>query len=351
MELTLYHLPQPEGPTPTKEWLDDVALSNEAEFETFGMSGFELDAEKLWHAALTARISRRRERIVAYENGIPVGCGRVTVDADQDPTDGQIYVYVRPAHRRRHIATRLYDELVELYPESVTHLTCEIITGPSSRNPISHGGGHVDGDHPNVRFLLSKGFSLALTERVQAGEVSRILAVADAQDRDRPLNPGYEVIVWDGPTPPELVSAVCEMLTALDSDVPSGDVESARGSWTEERLAGEEQSWVTGGFRQVSALARTANGVVVGYSDIVVNVDNPTLGQLAGTIVDREHRGQGIASYLKAAAIRHLHDISPETRTIITFNEWNNVPIIKANERLGYETRWHYGKFWKALRG
>jgi GNAT superfamily N-acetyltransferase len=84
------------------------------------------------------------------------------------------------------------------------------------------------------------------------------------------------------------------------------------------------------------AVLDEADGTVVGFSELVVPGDGSGDGQHYGTAVLPDHRGRGLARWMKAAAISHALERHPVLAGLRTDTADSNKPMLAVNDSLGY---------------
>jgi ribosomal protein S18 acetylase RimI-like enzyme len=84
------------------------------------------------------------------------------------------------------------------------------------------------------------------------------------------------------------------------------------------------------------AVLDASDGGVVGFSELVVPGDGSGDGQHYGTAVLPEHRGRGLARWMKAAAVRHALERHPALSGLCTDTAESNRPMLAVNDSLGY---------------
>ena len=161
------------------------------------------------------------------------------------------------------------------------------------------------------------------------------LAGLEARGRDRAR--GYAVLVLDGPTPAALLAERARLAGRIAGDVPDAGAGAREEHWDPARVRDLERHVAAMGRRLVVAVARDrANGRLVGFSEVTVSRTRPRTAYQWGTFVEPEHRGRGVATWMKAAAARALVAASPATSRIVTENDARNAPVIAMNEALGF---------------
>ncbi len=79
----------------------------------------------------------------------------------------------------------------------------------------------------------------------------------------------------------------------------------------------------------------TADGSVVGFSELVVPGDGKGDGQHYGTAVLPEHRGHGLGRWMKAESIRRAHRHHPGLTGLLTDTATGNAPMLAHQRRAG----------------
>ena len=101
--------------------------------------------------------------------------------------------------------------------------------------------------------------------------------------------------------PHELARSYADSRRAMD-DMPMEGTDYGTVVWDVERVvAAAEAVAERGDLLHTVAALDTADGSVVGFSELVVPGDGRGEGQHYGTAVLPEHRGRGLARWMKAA--------------------------------------------------
>ena len=148
--------------------------------------------------------------------------------------------------------------------------------------------------------------------------------------------PGYRLLFVAGPTPPELADEVAAVLNVMNTAPREGlDVSDTR--ITPELLRqNDDAASAVGAQRRACYAVEEKSGKFVGLSDITVRPDLPDRVWVGDTAVDPAHRGQGLGKWLKAAITRHILDVLPGVRWVITWNAGSNEPMLAINHALGF---------------
>ena len=104
------------------------------------------------------------------------------------------------------------------------------------------------------------------------------------------------------------------------------------------------------GRRVVETVARhVPSGRLVGYTQVQVSPETPTLGYQQDTLVVCEHRGQGLGLRLKAANTAAVTGHLPGLTAIRTWNADDNTHMLAVNQRLGYVVDAHLREWQKVM--
>ncbi|MBM2620053.1 GNAT family N-acetyltransferase [Actinoplanes sp. LDG1-06] len=254
----------------------------------------------------------RRERfawLAAGDDGRPLGTAFLWLPAAGRTADVQIHVH--PAEQRNGVGTRLLDALTA---SAVDHGMNALLT-----EPVRPG---EDG------FCLARGFRpvLALT-------YTR-LALAGADPAERPVL-GYRLVHWEGTVADELAETFARARPAMD-DMPMGDTGYVPQAWDVARLHSVADAVAQRGETLCTTAAIGPDGEMAGFTELVVPASGAGDAQHYGTGVLPEHRGQGLAQWMKAAQISRVREMFPALDGLLADTADSNVAMRRTNESLGY---------------
>jgi GNAT superfamily N-acetyltransferase len=264
--------------------------------------------------------SRRLAWLASGDDGAPLGSAflRLFTRAGQEHL-AELELAVHGAERRRGVGTRLLEAAVDA------------AKAERRRSVIAQAvqGSPADG------FLAARGFRQVLAlayARLALADVDR----AEVDALVELPHPGYRLTEWDGTVPDALAQSFAYSRRAMD-DMPMEGTDFGRVVWDVERVvAAAEAVARRGELLHTVAVVDTTNGSVVGFSELVVPGDGSGDGQHYGTAVLPEHRGRGLARWMKAAAVRHALERHPELAGLCTDTAESNAPMLAVNEALGY---------------
>lgn len=148
--------------------------------------------------------------------------------------------------------------------------------------------------------------------------------------------PGYDVVAWDGPTPPAWVERMARAAAVMNT-APLDDYEMEPEVLTPDELAALEAARVEWGVQMATVAAvDVATGEVAGYTDVGFQPGRAVAGQ-GNTGVWPQHRNKGLGRLLKATMLLRILDQRPGVHAIETWNAGSNEPMLKINIELGYE--------------
>ena len=265
--------------------------------------------------------SYRLAWVAADDDGHPVGTAYLrvfTAGGAEHRTEAEMVVH--PAERRRGAGTALLAEAVQAARELGRRA---LVAGP------------VEAGSPGEAFLTARGLRPVL------GLTYARLDLAGA-DVTVPPAPGYRLVVWEGTVADELAETFAAPRRAMD-DMPMDEADVGAETWDVARVraiaAAVERRGDT--LCTVAAVAEVA-GTIAGFTELVVPAtaaqpaEAGVDAQHYGTGVLREHRGRGLARWMKAEAIRHTRAAHPQVRGLLTDTADSNAAMRKVNDALGY---------------
>ncbi|MEU3600022.1 GNAT family N-acetyltransferase [Streptomyces sp. NPDC006798] len=234
-------------------------------------------------------------------------------------------IEVDPAGRRRRIGTRLLDHALAT-------------ARADGRRSVLAG---ADAGSPGAAFLAARGFRAALTllhsrlPLAEADPATLARLVAEAP-------PGYRLTSWSGTVPDALAATFTAARRAMD-DMPAEDADLGTPVWDEERVrAVARRVEERGDLLHTVAAVDVADGSIAGFTELVLpgnkDGDGDGDGVNYGTGVLPEHRGRGLALWMKAASIRHARSLTPRAPGLVTDTAETNHAMRRVNERLGYRS-------------
>jgi len=193
--------------------------------------------------------------------------------------------------------------------------------------------GRADADPPGLHFAQAHGFTTVHEEDHLVLELPRSHQEATpAPDGSRAE---YEVLTWSNRCPDELAEAYCTMRTAMDRDVPRGDMDIQPSTFTVEQLRREEQRNAKAYDSVVATVRHRGDGTLCGYSLVYLAHGSQQAIQ-DDTLVMPEHRGHRLGGSLKQATRRVIEDRHPERTSLHTWTDPQNHAMYRTNLAFGY---------------
>ncbi len=261
---------------------------------------------------------RRLAWLASGPGGVPVGSAflRLFTREGQDHL-AELELAVHPAERRAGVGSELLARAVEA-------------AGQEGRRSMTAQAG---ADTPGERFLLARGF-----RKVLGLTFARLsLTAPDGVERAALQAPaGYRLVSWDGTVPDELADTFTASRRAMD-DMPMDEVDHGTVVWDVERVrAVAKVIEDRGDLLHTVAAVDESDGSIAGFTELVVPGDGKGDGQHYGTGVLPEHRGHGLARWMKAEAIRQARERHPDLDGLLTDTADGNVHMRAVNDSLGY---------------
>ncbi|MEU9187141.1 GNAT family N-acetyltransferase [Streptomyces sp. NPDC048484] len=264
--------------------------------------------------------SSRLAWLASDDEGVPAGSAFLRLFAKEGQKHlAELELAVHRSERRRGVGTRLLEAAVAA------------ARAEGRRSLLAQTEDGSPGDH----FLAVHGF-----RRVLALTYARLpLADADLHRVDHIVeqpHEGYRLIQWEGTVPPELARTFAASRRAMD-DMPMDGTDYGTVVWDVDRvLSAAETIAGRGELLHTVAVVDTADGSVVGFSELVVPGDGRGDGQHYGTGVLPEHRGHGLGLWMKAESVRRARGRHPELGGLLTDTADSNSHMRGINDALGY---------------
>jgi GNAT superfamily N-acetyltransferase len=226
---------------------------------------------------------------------------------------GEIDIHVHPARRRQRVGSRL----LSVAADSLRVVGCSTVVA------------QVFAGTPAVPFLESHGFRCVLTLRelllrldtLDPFHLRRLIAHGPS---------GYALTYWRGPAPADLAAAFAEAKVAT-AEPPEGETMC----WDVHRVR-EMAEMVAKRGDDLYTVAAVQDGVIAGFTEMVVPGKAPERAVQHDTAVVPGHRGRRLGIWVKAAMLEWLRADRPEVVEIETDNADDNEHMLAVNEELGF---------------
>ncbi|MEU3350030.1 GNAT family N-acetyltransferase [Streptomyces sp. NPDC037389] len=263
---------------------------------------------------------RRLAWLASGPDGFPLGSAFLRLfTRDGQRHLAELDVQAHPAERRHGVGSLLLDAAVAAARQD------------GRRSVVAQAEAHS----PGAAFLAARGFRTALTLTyarlpLAGADLPALAAVAGAS------RPGYRLTAWEGTVPDDLADTFVASRRAMD-DMPMGAVDYGTVVWDLDRVRAAAAAVARrGDVLHTVAVVDESDETIVGFTELVVPGDGTGDGQHYGTAVLPEHRGHGLAQWMKAAAIVHAREHHPRLGGLLTDTADNNPYMRHVNDALGY---------------
>jgi len=294
-----------------------------------------------WGADELRELERKHDRqtlavAAVQRDGGAVGAASVVLRLRDNPRAAFVSLAVHPEHRRRGHGSQLLAWVEEQARQAGRTVFIAETEWPTDATDASgEGFAARHGYRPAQRVLRS-------TLRLPLDDVT--LTDLATGDGDYALETGV------GGIPDAWLEDRAELQRRMSTDVPLGDLQLEEEEWDGERIRGQYATLAAMGRRVVETVARhVPSGRLVGYTQVQVSAETPTLGYQQDTLVLREHRGHRLGLRLKAANTLAVMGELPGVAAIRTWNADDNAHMLAVNRRLGYEVDAYLREWQKVL--
>ncbi|MFJ9848950.1 GNAT family N-acetyltransferase [Streptomyces sp. NPDC101150] len=263
---------------------------------------------------------RRLAWLAAAPDGSPAGYAFLRLFTRQGQRHlAEFDVQVHPAERRGRAGTLLLDAAVAAARQDGRSTVISQATAGS----------------PGAAFLTAGGFraALALTYArlpLTEADFPALTAITETP------HAGYRLTAWEGTVPDELADTFVASRRAMD-DMPMGAVDYGTVVWDLDRVrAAATAVSARGDILHTVAAVDRQDGAITGFTELVVPGSGTGDAQHYGTAVLPEHRGRGLARWMKAASIIQARERHPRLAGLLTDTADNNPHMRRVNDELGY---------------
>lgn len=264
--------------------------------------------------------SYRLAWLASDADSVPVGSAflRLFTAPGQDHL-GELEITVHPESRRTGVGTRLLEA------------AATVAKAERRRSLVVQ----VEADSAGDKFLAARDFRVVLTltyARLPLAEVD-LDALTELTSRS---HSGYRLETWQGTVPDDLAETFAASRRAMD-DMPMDDADYGPETWDVDRVRAAAERIERRGNHLHTVVAIDVNdNSIAGFSELVVPGDHRGDAQHYGTGVLPEHRGHGLARWMKAESIRQAKLGYPELSGLLTDTADSNTYMRSINDNLGY---------------
>ena len=244
------------------------------------------------------------------DDTVGVAALRLFTDPGRDHL-GELTLHVAPAARRRGVGTELLAAALDAARrEARRAVVAEVVDGTA---------GPAFAQARGLRPVLAVSYLL-----LQLAEASAV-GVVD----------GYRPVHWTGVVPDELADAFAVAKASME-DMPTGGLDYGEVRWDAERVRAMARVVADRGDLLLTTAAVSDDGLVAGFTEVVLPGGRGPRAQQYDTVVVPAHRGHGLGLWLKSAMVERLRAERPDVTEVATDNADDNVHMLAVNERLGF---------------
>ncbi|MGB8360969.1 MAG: GNAT family N-acetyltransferase [Acidimicrobiia bacterium] len=151
-------------------------------------------------------------------------------------------------------------------------------------------------------------------------------------------SPEYRLEFWEPPFPEDRLDDWCRISDVMNT-APIDDFDLEETVMTPQKWRSIETNLGARGYVIRAALAvHQPSGRFAGMTTLMALRHHPEMAQQDDTVVDPDHRGNGLGRLLKASMARRFLAEFPGVTRINTGNAGSNAPMLKINEEMGFRT-------------
>ncbi len=255
--------------------------------------------------------SYRLAWLSSAKDGRPLGTAFLRVPPVGDTAELDLQVH--PVERRAGVGTRLLEAVAAAAGDLGLRGVLTPAVGKGSAGEL---------------FCVARGLRRVLALTYTRLDLAQATPAADAV-------PGYRLVHWTGTVPDELAETFARSRRAMD-DMPMDDAGHPPQPWDVQRLHTVAEAVARRGEILATVAAVAADGEIAAFTELVVPGDGIGDGLHHGTGVLPEHRGRGLARWMKADAIARVREQHPGLAGLIADTADSNAAMRRVNESLGY---------------
>lgn len=266
-----------------------------------------------------------RHRFAALaDDGRFVGVGQASYSDDgSNPEVLRCEIQVDSDHRRSGVGTAILSRIVEL--------------AENLGRPKLHGW-HYDAIPAGAGFTSAIGAKEGLEYHMNMVRIADldVYELAAWNDLGPQRAPGYTVELIEGTWPESRLEDIADLYHILERDMPMAEGIEPR-EWNADLVASMQEHYQCG-TQSITAMAvHSESAQAVGLTQMIRRINDPTTWIVTTTMVDPEHRGNGLGKWLKAAANLRALDRWPGGVYEETGNASTNAAMLAINRQMGFE--------------
>ena len=268
------------------------------------------------------------------ETGSAIASATISYDTELSPdyeTSSHIchiQIEVAPTYRRKNIATRLLNQMIE----NASTMAKDTVRA-NAENPTGLGF---------CRYLKGELIHKVVQHRLYLEDVDWQL-VDQWCDKGKARFPGTTVESFQE-CPEKDIDEFCKTYTEIINQRPVGAIQEGLVTTPESRRV-EERNFKRRGTQWHTIISRERDGQISAMTDIMVNPREPHRIHQYFTGVLARYRRRGLAKRLKAEMLEYIKEMFPEAEYITTTTASDNKPMQAINKQLGFMPKKTYSMF------
>ncbi len=262
-------------------------------------------------------------RWILREEGEIAGVAMVVMKKHEDLSNGFATIHIRPTSRRRGLANRLADPVLEtLEANDRTSMITDVVADSAWETRLARLG---------MRKAFRNRTSRLIIKDIDWDLMDSWISRAAQRAGD------YELAFLTTPIEELHLQKWCDLMLVMNT-APKEDLDFEDFSMSPEKWRNIEKQYLLRGHHLHACVAvHKPSGSFVGLSEILQLDHQPDLAWQGDTGVDPEHRDLGIGRWLKAAMLEAFVQRFPGVERIDTENAGSNEPMLRINIEMGYE--------------
>jgi GNAT superfamily N-acetyltransferase len=255
------------------------------------------------------------------QGGQVVGAAEMATQP-HEPGAGFLRLFVARPYRRQGIGTALLAAVTaDASGQRLSRLQATVLAGP-----------------PGEPFACARhGARIVLRLERQHQRLDNAVTRQRCREHAAAAHSGFELVHWAG-SAPEALAASFGVVMGHVLDAPGAALQMTARQWDAAAVRSWEATMMSGGQRLVvGAAVHLSSGQVAAATVTTVPAAGGPVADQHDTAVLPQHRGHGLARWIKADQALRLHRDFPGVREVTVTVNSQNLPMIAVNRAVGYD--------------